>query len=293
MYHFQIDSHILNQWQRYAKVNFAALCQSRPAESHKGTFGTLGILGGQQGMSGAIILAGSAALKSGCGKVWLGFNQSDLPLAVIPHQPELMLATATNLLEREDISAWVIGCGLGTQTVAQQLLIHCLHITGHPVLLDADALNLLAQQSSLLNDRIPKDCLILTPHPGEAARLLQCSVKEVQNNRHQAVSRLAERYRAWVVLKGHHSLIASPSGQIRQNQSGNAGLATAGSGDVLSGIIGSLLAQRMPPEQAIAGGVWLHGVAAELLAANGIGPIGLCAGEIGNAVRWVRNRLTE
>lgn len=292
MNHFHIESKLLHQWQRHAKLSFPALCQARLAESHKGTYGTVAILGGQAGMSGAIILAGSAALKSGCGKVWLGFKQADIPLAVIANQPELMLNTAEHLLTRQDVTTWVMGCGLGTDSTAQRLLTQCLQKSPSPILLDADALNILAQQPHLITHQQPS-CLVLTPHPGEAARLLHCSIAEIQSNRHQAVSRLAEQFAAWVVLKGNHSLIASPSGQIRQNQSGNPGLATAGSGDVLSGIIGSLLAQHIPPEQAVNGGVWLHGLAAEILAFNQIGPIGLCAHEIVAAVRWLRNRLTD
>ncbi|MCO6504246.1 MAG: NAD(P)H-hydrate dehydratase [Snodgrassella sp.] len=290
---FSIDSELLNQWQRHAKISFPALCQSRLADSHKGTYGTVGILGGQQGMSGAVILAGSSALKSGCGKVWLGFNQSTLPIAVVPFQPELMLSTATHLLERNDITVWVTGCGLGTDISAQKLLKESLQKLSSPMLLDADALNILARNPDIISSHQQSECLVLTPHPGEAGRLLQCSIKEIQSNRHQAVGRLAEQFAAWVVLKGHHTLVASPSGQIRQNLSGNPGLATAGSGDVLSGIIGSLLAQHIPPEQAICGGVWLHGIAAEILTQNQIGPIGLCANEIISAVRWLRNHLTD
>lgn len=292
MIQFHVDTNTLNQWQRHAKMYFPALCQPRSPESHKGIFGTLGLIGAQAGMTGAILLAGSSALKCGCGKVWLGFNQSALPLAVIPTQPELMLATAMQLLERSDISAWVIGCGLGTNTSAKQLLIQCLLKKHIPLLLDADALNILAQQPALLADHPHPNNLILTPHPGEAARLLDCKTSDIQNNRHQAVSRLAAQFGAWVVLKGHHSLIASPNEHIQENHSGNPGLATAGSGDVLAGIIGSLLAQHIPPEQAVNGGVWLHGIAADILIQNGVGPIGLCAGEIADAIRWVRNQLT-
>lgn len=290
---FRTDRELLRQWQRLARSQFPAICQPRPAQSHKGTFGTLGIIGGAEGMAGSVSLSAVAALHCGCGKVWLGFNQPSLPLPVLAQQPEIMLATAEQLLQRSDISAWVIGCGLGTQESAVSVLTACLQQHNVVTLLDADALNLLAQQPDILTGRKNKHNIILTPHPGEASRLLQCSISEIQGNRNQAVCRLAAKYNAWVVMKGHQSLIASPNGQVWQNNSGNPGLATAGSGDVLAGIIGSLLAQQIPLEQAVYAGVWLHGTAADILAANEIGPIGLCAGEIAPAVRWLRNRLSE
>ncbi|PIT44120.1 NAD(P)H-hydrate dehydratase [Snodgrassella alvi] len=294
MNRFQIDKDILRQWQRLAQAQFPALCQPRSSQSHKGTFGTLGIVGGAEGMAGSITLAGIAALHCGCGKVWLGFHQPALPIPLLFQQPEIMLSTTNRLLQRSDITAWVIGCGLGTETSALTKLTECLQQNSVvPMLLDADALNLVAQQPALLSSRQNQQDIILTPHLGEAARLLHCTIGEIQNNRYQAVCCLAEKYGAWVVLKGHQSLIASPNGQVQQNETGNSGLATAGSGDVLAGIIGSLLAQRIPPQQAVYAGVWLHGAAADILAASEIGPIGLCAGEIAAAVRWLRNRLTE
>lgn len=291
----QLSQTALQQYQRYAQLYFPLLCQPRPIDSHKGTFGTLAIIGGQSGMSGSIILAGSAALKTGCGKVWLGFNQTELPLPVLYEQPEIMLATAGKLLQRQDITATIAGCGLGTDDGAQALLHTILRQQSCPLVLDADALNLLACNPPLQAELHQNGlhALVLTPHPAEAARLLQCTTAEIQRNRPKAALQLAQNYHAWIVLKGHHSLIVSPHGQIHQNPTGNPGLATAGSGDVLSGIIGSLLAQKLPLTQAIAAAVWLHGAASDILAANGTGPIGLCAGEIAAAARWLRNQLTR
>lgn len=291
---YQLDAHVLRQYQFYAQRYFPLLCQPRPVDSHKGTFGTLAIVGGHTGMSGALVLAGNAALKSGCGKVWLGFNQAKLPLPVIIDRPEIMLTTATTLLQQSQISAYVMGCGLGTNQSAFTALSHLLKSTAtQPTVLDADALNLIAQQPQLWSScQLKKDQCLFTPHPAEAARLLHCTTAQIQCNRTAAILQLTQRYGVWVVLKGHNSLIASPTGHIHQNTSGNAGLATAGSGDVLSGIIGSLLAQGLPMQQAIYAGVWLHGAAADVLLANGIGPIGLCAHELADAVRWLRNQLT-
>ena len=132
---------------------------------------------------------------------------------------------------------------------------------------------------------------ILTPHPSEAARLLGYSTEEIQANREEAALELSEKYFSRIVLKGHQSVIAAPDEELIINQSGNPGLATAGSGDVLSGMIISLLAQGLAADEAVAGGVWLHGAAADLLALNQIGPIGLCSGEIAEAARFLRNLL--
>ncbi|MDF7676201.1 NAD(P)H-hydrate dehydratase [Neisseriaceae bacterium ESL0693] len=291
---YQLDQQTLRQYQAYARRYFPLLCQPRPIDSHKGTFGTLAILGGHTGMSGALILAGCAALKTGCGKVWLGFNQPRIPLPVITDRPEIMLTTLT-ALSKQTSSAYVMGCGLGTDHSALTALRHFLDLSlTKPLLLDADALNLIARQPELWPDQCIKTYpWVLTPHPAEAARLLHSTTAEIQHNRTAAVLQLAQRYGTWVVLKGHESLIASPEGHIHHNTSGNAGLATAGSGDVLSGVIGSLLAQGIPIQQAIYAGVWLHGAAADVLVAHGIGPIGLCAHELADAIRWLRNQLTE
>ncbi|MBO7381626.1 MAG: NAD(P)H-hydrate dehydratase [Neisseriaceae bacterium] len=272
---------------------FPNLCQPRPSNAHKGTLGTVGIVGGSVGMSGAVVLSSMAALKTGCGKVFVGFNQTALPLPYLPCQPEIMLDTAENLIKRKDINAWVIGCGLGQNIQAQKILDNILFSKKFsPLLLDADALNLLAQLDEESVFRLPeKNIRILTPHPLEAARLLHCSVDDIQKNREQSAIKIAQRYQAWVVLKGENSVIAHFDGTIIVNDSGNPSLATAGSGDVLSGIIASLLAQKIPVQQAVHGGVWLHGKAGEMLAEQGLS-IGATATEIINQVRLLRHQLT-
>ena len=171
-----------------------------------------------------------------------------------------------------------------SRQLLEQTTAAAIH-TDAPLLLDADALNLLAVETMFLPNNV-----VLTPHPLEAARLLGITVEEVQGNRYLAASNIAERYGSYVVLKGAKTLVCTPDGRIvYENDSGNPGLATAGSGDVLSGLLAALLAQHLPMQDAACAAVWMHGTAAELLAARGIGPIGLTAGEIADAVRELRN----
>lgn len=265
----------------------------RSEDTHKGIFGTLAVVGGATGMSGAPILAASAAMYLGCGKVWAGFNQDTLPFAVIASFPEIMLDTADSLAKRQDISAWVVGCGLGTGRAAVGTLAGIL--TEHAdsqMLLDADALNILSVNAEIRS--MARGCknLILTPHPAEAARLLGTTVVQVQADRTAAVRKIGEIFGATVVLKGHKTLVAAPDTEIYVNHSGNAGLATAGSGDVLGGIVGSLLAQGLKSFEAACAGVWLHGAAADVMMESAGIKAGLLAGEIAPAARWLRNDIT-
>lgn len=247
-------------------LRFPHVFKARAEDSHKGTFGTLAVVGGSAGMRGAPVLAASAAMYLGCGKVWAGFNQDALPFAVIAGFPEIMLDTADGLTKRQGINAWMVGCGLGTDKAAVGTLAGILaEHTDKPVLLDADALNILSTDAETRN--LARGCknLILTPHPAEAARLLGTTVAQVQADRTAAVRKIRAIFGATVVLKGHKTLVASPDTEIYVNESGNAGLATAGSGDVLGGIIGSLLAQGVPVFEAACAGVWLHGAAADVI----------------------------
>ncbi len=275
-------------------AQFPNVFRPRVAESHKGTYGTLAVIGGAAGMSGAVILAATAAIYQGCGKVWTGFNQAGLPFAVIPERPEIMLATAEQLCRRKDIGAWAVGCGLGLQEDARHIITWVLqHTQNQPLLLDADALTLLARSQTDRKLAKQHGNLVLTPHPSEAARLLQTTTADIQANRMKSAKAISQTFNAVTVLKGRQSLVATPDGQVYTNFSGNAGLATAGSGDVLTGIIGSLLAQGIAMQEAVQAGVWLHGAAADVLRDSQIGEIGMLAGEIAPAARWLRNWLTN
>ena len=153
-----------------AVQRFPQIFRPRQADSHKGTFGTLAVLGGAAGMSGAVVLASSSALMLGCGKVWAGFHQPVLPMPLIAAYPEIMLDTASALLKRTDLSARVAGCGLGCTAEAAQLLRAVFQTASDtPLLLDADALNLLAHDGALAAEAALYPQLVLTPHPAEAA----------------------------------------------------------------------------------------------------------------------------
>ncbi|MGS1007844.1 NAD(P)H-hydrate dehydratase [Achromobacter anxifer] len=266
-----------------------ALFAPRGQDTHKGSFGTVGVVGGGPGMTGAALLAARAALKTGAGKVLVGFAQDAAPLACDPLQPELMLRDARSLLEEDwGVTAWVAGCGIGTGALAANALSELFVLRrGSPLVLDADGLNLLARGD--IQPNWGEGPVVLTPHPAEAGRLLGMATAEVQADRPGAAWKLAQRYRAWVVLKGAGTMVCAPDGGLRVNTSGNPGLATAGTGDVLAGMLGSLIAQKLPLDQAVAGAVWLHGAAADALVAQGVGPIGLTAGELADAARALRN----
>ncbi len=265
---------------------FREQLQPRPRNTHKGIYGDAGILGGDSGMAGAALLAGRAALWLGAGRVLVGLLDRHAP-TVDPAHPELMLRQASALPEK--LTALAAGPGLGTRTEAAPLLASALQ-RDIPLVLDADALNLTGQdatlRAALLQRRAPT---VLTPHPAEAGRLLGGGAAAVQRDRLGAALELARSLKALVVLKGCGSLVATPDGRWYINGSGHPGMATAGMGDVLTGLIVSLLAQGWPAEAALIAAVHLHGLAADRLAREGIGPIGLTASEVIDAARGVFN----
>ncbi|KAF1025777.1 MAG: Bifunctional NAD(P)H-hydrate repair enzyme Nnr [Burkholderia plantarii] len=187
----------------------------------------------------------------------------------------------------------MLGCGLGTGKRAAEWLAQLLELA-LPLLVDADALNLVAAQPTLamaLAARADRGLdTILTPHPLEAARLLGTDTASVQRDRLASALALARRFRAVAVLKDSGTTVASPDARIAVNPTGCAALATGGTGDVLSGIIGAFAAQHMPAYEAALAGVYLHGLAADCLSALGQGPVGLAAGELAGAVRRLVNR---
>ena len=267
---------------------FAGQLKRRAGNSHKGSFGDVAIVGGARGMAGAAMLAARAALYSGAGRVFVA--AVDPGPAFDSVQPEIMFRDgATYPL---DVGTLVLGPGMGASTLASDMLARAL-LGNATLVLDADALNLIAASIDLQQHLGARTApAILTPHPLEAARLLGMSLVAVQRDRLAAARAITTRFNAIVVLKGSGSVIAEPGGAVVINTSGNPGLASAGTGDVLAGICGALLAQGWPAREAALGAVWLHGAGADRLVALGIGPIGLCAGELPGAVRAVLNELT-
>jgi ADP-dependent NAD(P)H-hydrate dehydratase / NAD(P)H-hydrate epimerase len=271
---------------------FRGLFPPRDFATNKGTFGTLAIVGGDTGMCGAPILAARMALYGGAGKVNVAFIGTDSPPYDPPH-PELMLHHVDQL-SLDKMTALAVGCGMGQSERAKKVLLDVLALDVAK-LLDADALNLISSDEKLAAK--VTECgangnpCVLTPHPLEAARLLGTDVKKVQADRIAAARHLAARFSAVAVLKGTGTIVASPDGRLSINPTGNAALATGGTGDVLGGLIGAFLAQSLPPYEAALAGVYLHGLAAEILTVEGQGPAGLTAGELAPKVRSLLNQL--
>jgi len=270
---------------------FPLIFAARDTEGHKGSFGSVAILGGSSGMTGAAILAGRAALKSGAGKTFLAITQSPMTWVYDTLSPELMVHEAMTLLNDIDtLDAWVAGCGLGRSAPALSALRQLLRVrAAKPLVLDADALNAISYGDIVAT--WGSGVVVLTPHPAEAAKLLQTETQFIQTDRPAAAQALAKQFNAWIVLKGSHTIVCSPEGQWQKNPTGNVGLASGGTGDVLSGVLGSLLAQGFAAQQAVPAAVWLHGAAADHLVNAGIGPIGMTAGELPDAIRKIRNRV--
>lgn len=245
-----------------ARLNAAPAPSARQHASHKGSYGDVAVIGGAPGMGGAALLAARAALHHGAGRVYVGLLDGG-GLLIDPGQPELMLRDAA-ALEPTALSV-VAGCGGGEaiRTVLPRLLSAAPRLV-----LDADALNAIARdpqlQAQLRARRGRGYATVLTPHPLEAARLLGCSAAEVQQDRLHAVRELVHRCEAGVVLKGSGTVIAAPGLTPAINPTGNARLATAGTGDVLAGLIGARLAAGSGAMEAARAAVWLHGLTADI-----------------------------
>lgn len=272
---------------------FAPVLTPRRRNFHKGQAGSVCILGGASGMAGAALLAGRAALMLGAGRVYVGMLDPNAP-SVDAVAPELMLRHPDEALGME-LEVLVVGPGLGQGERAETLVAAAL-ASDIPCVLDADALNLIAENPDLRRACARRSAeTVVTPHPGEASRLLALSTSDVQADRLNAARNLASNLNAHVVLKGNGSLIVARDGHWFINTTGNPGMASAGMGDVLSGILGALLAQGCPGEAALALGVHLHGAAGDERMRAGDGPVGIAASELIVPARrlwnaWLRQR---
>lgn len=262
----------------------------RAVDSHKGLHGNVAVVGGDHGMVGAAWLAARAALLAGAGRTYVGFLCQNAPRVDLLH-PEIMVRSLDGLRQIPALGCVVLGPGMGSSAVALDTLRFWL-FQAVPLLLDADALNLIATHETLrsaIRQRTAET--VITPHPGEAARLWG---QAVEHHRRQACAlALAQQHNVICVLKGSNSLVAHPDGRCSTNPTGNAGLASAGTGDVLSGVIASLIAQGMTGFDAACAGVFVHGAAADALVAKGIGPLGMTASEVAIEVRATINALNR
>lgn len=243
------------------------LLRPRGAFAHKGEMGTALIVAGSRGMAGAVILAARACLRSGAGKAIVYTPECNvLPLQIAVPEAIVRADAAAdvfaNTTDTDDCKAMAIGPGLGTDDDTAIALIAQLRRATCPIVADADALNILAQRKAWLQ-QLPKGSII-TPHPGEMDRLESHSFDCCE--RLEKASRLAQRLGIYIVLKGHNTAVCLPDGSVRFNTTGNAGMATAGSGDVLTGIIAALLARGCQQDDAAVLGAYLHGLAGDIAA---------------------------
>ena len=266
-----------------------SLLEPRAADSHKGEFGRVLVVAGSRGKTGAAHLAGMAALRAGAGLVSVATPASCLPI-VASLSAELMTEPLDESADGQVVGAAierilamardVIACGpgLGRGKGAGELVRALLDRVEAPLVLDADALTVLADDPGRLIGRDGRD-IIITPHPGEMARLVGGSAEEVQANRIDVACDFATTHRLYVVLKGHRTIIATPEGRVFINPTGNAGMATGGTGDVLTGMVASFLAQLLDAEAACRLAVFLHGMAGDL-AVERHGEVAMTAGDV-------------
>ena len=274
-----------------------------PAE-HKGDAGKLLLVGGAPGMLGALVLTGNAALHLGAGWTILEALDPAASVALNEH-PELMIKaasaqpTAALIANNPDLIA--IGPGLGNSPLAYDWVSACLDFPQIPLVIDADALNLIASHKAFLEALQKRNQLfsglsVITPHPGEAARLLKQSTEQVQQHRPESIQRLVELTGSIVVLKGQHTLIQSLQHECLQCNQGNPGMGTGGMGDVLTGSIAALAVQgvrhKLDLWSATGIAVQLHALAADTLVQSGVGPIGLTPSETILEMRKLLNSLT-
>ena len=272
------------------KKSIISCFKPRRKDTHKGTYGHLFILAGSLGKTGAAVMAGRAALKTGAGLVTIGTPESCLPI-VARSMMELMTEPLDETKEKtlseealdkilsllKDKDALLIGPGITTNPSASRLIFSLLEKINIPTIIDADGLNILSANPEIL--KYKKNKIALTPHPGEFARMLKKTTKEILKNKIELARDFAINYNVYLILKGYRTLVATPEGKVYVNPTGNPGMATAGSGDVLSGILGGLVVQEKGFQDSLLAGVYVHGLSGDL-ACQKIGEKSLIAGNI-------------
>jgi hydroxyethylthiazole kinase-like uncharacterized protein yjeF len=306
---------------------FAGMPLVRKSDGHKGLYGNVLIVAGSLGKSGAAVMAGSAALWAGAGLVTVGTPDVVLPIVAAAHpeyMTELLVSTGAgtasnrNIVDRPPMptsgdrdemnkflkdtrfrfgamvvgkTVIAVGPGLGMHHETQEFVRYIVKGTDVPIILDADGLNACGRRSDELRER-RSEFLAITPHPGEMARLLGSSVKEVEADRVKTATEAAKRWNAHVILKGAHTIVAAPDGRFLVNTTGNAGLSKGGSGDVLTGVLAAMTGQFKTEDwlRTLALGVYLHGAAAEVVA-RGTDLSGIVASDVARAVPQARLEL--
>ncbi len=275
----------------------------REEDTHKGTYGHLLVVGGSTGKSGAPYMAAMGALRSGAGLVTIGLPKglnpsmetktTEVMTLPLPETPEGGLSEGALEVIKDflkDKEALVLGPGIGTSKETARFVIGLLQDLNVPSVIDADGLNVLRGSLSVIKGAgLP---VVLTPHPGEMARLLDVSTAHVQRDRIGSARRLSESTGAVIVLKGASTVITEPEGTVYINPTGNPGLATAGTGDVLSGMIGGLMAQGLDPFSSAVSAVYMHGLAADRIKAER-GAIGMAATDLLEKIPEIINRYTD
>ncbi|MBF4695349.1 NAD(P)H-hydrate dehydratase [Fusibacter ferrireducens] len=277
------------------------LIPKRQRNSHKGVYGKASIIAGSFGMTGAAILCGKSALRSGVGLLKLIIPESlhtiittSVPEAVtVPLAETRKGVFGINQVEKlvqtcDAADVIAIGPGCGQNAEMNEILRHLITLVDKPVIIDADGLNTLAKHVDVLENKLNK--VVLTPHPGEMSRLTNLPLEVINQHPIRTASEFAHKWQVIVVLKGARTVVALPSGQIYINVNGNPGMATAGSGDVLTGIITSLVAQGLTPENAAIAGVYIHGYSGDLMVSQK-GEYGLIAGDLIEGITHVFRNL--
>ena len=235
---------------------------ARRRSAHKGEFGHLLIVAGAEGYTGAPVLCAHAAARSGAGLVTLAVPHAILPIVAANCPPEVMPRALDSVPDTTGFSAVAVGPGLGQGVETQEMVRDLVSRSTVPLVLDADGLNALVRYPFLLKRlRVP---VVVTPHPGEMARLVKKSVQDVQANRWKVACGFACEHGVITVLKGAGTVITDPSGKLWVNMTGNPGMAKGGMGDALTGMIGALLAQGLSPLSAARAAVFLHGSAGDI-----------------------------
>lgn len=300
-----IPDHIYQHVDRpVERISQITKLMPRSADSHKGDYGRVLVVGGDLGMGGAALLAAESAMRAGAGGVMLATRPEHVAAALV-RTPEVMSVGINSGPELEDYTAkadvLIVGPGLGQSAWSQQLLYFALKAQVAKII-DADALNLIAQrfvscdqdttttEEAWDKNSYHKIGFVMTPHPGEAARLLGCSTAEIANDRFAAVTALHKKYGGISVLKGAGTLIADEQGSTLTNV-GNPGMAVAGMGDVLTGIIAALVAQGMTLKEAAVAGVCIHGHAGDCASQDG--QVGILASDLMPFIRQLVNRGIE